>query len=100
MLLLPWKLVERYPALGRLAHWVSATVSFLLVAPNEEIAQMMTFLPGSITTHRWVGFGMALLTFTRFLAAGAKRVADPAAPSVPASEAVTKLEKVDPEKSK
>lgn len=95
------KLFEKYPALGRAAHGLSAVVSFLLVAPNEEIAQMMSFLPGSVATHRYVGFGMALLTFTRFLVAGAKRTAKPAdsaAPAVPASEADTKLEKINPEK--
>jgi len=88
----------------KIAHCVSAAVSFLLSAPDDSIAQMMSFLPGSITTHRYVGYALALITFSRFVARGmqtqAAKPADPAAPAVPASEADTKLEKVNPEKAK
>jgi cytochrome b561 len=85
----------------KIAHGVSAAVSFLLSAPDDSIAQMMSFLPGSITTHRCVGFVLALITFSRVVARAQKaKPADPAAPAVPASEADTKLEKVNPEKSK
>jgi hypothetical protein len=97
--------LEKHPQLHNAMHVLSAAVSFLLIAPNEELAQMMTALPGSITTHRYFGFGLALLTFTRAFVRGAKALgagkpADPAAPVVPASEALTKVEKIDAEKSK
>ena len=97
--------LEKHPQLHNAVHVLTAAASFLLVAPNEEIAQLMTFLPGSVTTHRYFGFGLALLTFTRVFvrsakALGAVKSADPAAPTVPASEAPTKVEKVDGGKSK
>ena len=93
MLLLPVKLFEKYPALGKAAHWLSAASSFLLIAPNEELAQLTAFLPGSLTAHRYFGWGLALLTFTRFLTKKT-RAAESAAPAVPAPEEITKpLEK-------
>lgn len=92
MLLLPLRLFEKYPALGKAAHWLSATASFLLIAPNEELAQLTAFLPGNLTAHRYFGWGLALLTFTRFLAKKTK-ASEAAAPAVPASEEITKRAK-------
>lgn len=93
----------KHPGLHKAAHLVFAAVAFLLFAPSDEIAKLTEFLPGSVTTHRYFGFALALLTFTRFFVRQAQAFGskpDAAAPQVPASEAVTKVERVNPEKSK
>jgi len=94
-------LFEKCPQLHRALHWVSAAVSFLLIAPPEALARWMSFLPGDISTHRYAGYALALLTFSRALVKQEKaKAVDPAAPTVPASEAPTKVEKINPEKSR
>jgi len=88
---------ERHPKLSNAVHWFSALVGFLLVAPQAEIEQIVAHLPGSVATHKYVGYVLGILALSRFLALRVK-APDPAAPTVPASEAVTKLEKPTSEK--
>jgi hypothetical protein len=93
---------QKHPTLHKAVDYAMVGVGFILATQDQLLAAAALFPEGS-SAPRFIGYGLGVLAFSKILF-GRVQVAgdgkfDSAAPTVPASEAVTKVERPDPEKS-
>jgi hypothetical protein len=93
---------QKHPTLHKVVDYAMVGVGFILATQDQLLAAAALFPEGS-NAPRFIGYGLGVLAFSKILF-GRVQVAgdgkfDSAAPTVPASEAVTKVERPDPEKS-
>jgi hypothetical protein len=89
---------RRHPQIHIAVHYVAWIVGGFSLMQDRILGASSLFPPDSMIP-RYIAYGLATVAFSNILLGQALIVTDPAAPDVVASEAVTKTEKVDPEKS-
>jgi hypothetical protein len=89
---------RRHPQIHITLHYIVWVVGGLALVQDKILGASALF-PADSMIPRYIAYGLATVAFSNILLGQALVVTDPAAPDVPASEAVTKVEKVDPEKS-
>jgi hypothetical protein len=89
---------RRHPKIHFTLHSVLWVVSGLELLQPKLLGASALFPEGS-AIPKYIAYGLATIAFSNIFIGKAAEFTDPAAPAVPASEAVTKVEKVNPEKS-
>jgi hypothetical protein len=93
---------RKHPKIHSLIHWLSFALGGVMMSQDKILGASALF-PADSVVPRYIAYGLGVVAFSTILIGKAEAAtADPAAPTsaISASEAITKVEKSDPEKSK